>query len=128
MDYCFQAGRFQGTAFQQQTVQDIIKQWENYSNITFRKVDDQNATIRITFDPNDGSYSALGTDAKLPDFDGWNTMNLGWVLEGAENADENRGTILHEFGHVLGLNHEHQSPARGGKLHLKEDGKPLVSL
>jgi len=50
-------------------------------------------------------------------------MNLGWVEEGAEIVDEDRGVILHEFGHTLGLNHEHQSPARGGKLQLKEAGE-----
>lgn len=49
-------------------------------------------------------------------------MNLGWVLEGAQNAAENRGTILHEVGHALGLKHEHQSPARGGTLTLNEQG------
>ena len=32
-------------------------------------------------------------------------MNLGFI---------DRGTILHEFGHALGLIHEHQSPASGG--------------
>ena len=116
-------GQFQGTAFQQNTVQDICKQWENYTNITFRKVDNQNALIRITFNPRAGSYSAMGTDCKDNWFIGKATMNLGWIKEGAQNADENRGTILHEFGHALGLDHEHQSPARGGKLHLNEAGQ-----
>lgn len=36
------------------------------------------------------------------------------------------GIILHELGHVLGLRHEHQSPARGGKITLKDDG--MISL
>lgn len=32
-------------------------------------------------------------------------MNLGFV---------DRSTVLHEFGHSLGLIHEHQSPFKGG--------------
>ena len=32
-------------------------------------------------------------------------MNLGFV---------DRPTVLHEFGHALGLIHEHQSPFKGG--------------
>ena len=32
-------------------------------------------------------------------------MNLGFV---------DRATVLHEFGHAIGLIHEHQSPFKGG--------------
>jgi hypothetical protein len=35
-------------------------------------------------------------------------------------SPENRATILHEIGHALGMMHEHQSPDRGGHIHLKE--------
>jgi hypothetical protein len=48
-------------------------------------------------------------------------MNLGWLDAGfADATTKERGTILHEFGHALGLLHEHQSPARGNSLHLDE--------
>jgi len=70
----------------------------------------------------DGSWSHIGTEAneiepRQP------TMNLGW-LSGLTDAvsDTERGVILHEFGHVLGLLHEHQSPLRGNKIHLKQSG------
>ena len=47
-----------------------------------------------------GSWSRIGTDAtKVPLMSC--TMNLGFV---------DRATVLHEFGHALGLIHEHQSP------------------
>jgi Astacin (Peptidase family M12A) len=47
-------------------------------------------------------------------------MNLGWTGD----LEANRGVILHEFGHTLGLLHEHQSPVRGKKITLKEKRKP----
>lgn len=73
------------------------------------------AAIKITFDPKDGSWSVVGNDAWKEDADGA-TMNLGWV-EGytSKLAREERAVILHEFGHALGLLHEHQSPAHGGQ-------------
>ena len=51
------------------------------------------------------------------------TMNLGW-LDGSSDTitDNERGVILHEFGHAIGLLHEHQSPLRSDKITLKEDG------
>jgi hypothetical protein len=115
-------GPFQGTAIQQQKVRDVIREWQRYCNVTFTWVAAQNATIRITFNPALGSWSYVGTDVSLirvPDA----TMNLGWIDQGAALLDEDRGVILHEFGHTLGMQHEHQSPSRGGRLTLKEDGK-----
>ena len=52
-------------------------------------------------------------------------MNLGWLDDTpvANTTANERGVILHEFGHVLGLVHEHQSPVRGGKIHLRPEGK-----
>lgn len=51
------------------------------------------------------------------------TMNLGWIADDVMLEDSERGVILHEFGHVLGLMHEHQNPAMAGVLTLKEDGE-----
>jgi hypothetical protein len=43
-------------------------------------------------------------------------MNLGWVDgHSSRLTREERAVILHEFGHALGLLHEHQSPAHGGR-------------
>lgn len=50
-------------------------------------------------------------------------MNLGFV---------DRSTVLHEFGHSLGLIHEHQSPFKGGfewnrdEVGMKEARKSIV--
>jgi hypothetical protein len=34
------------------------------------------------------------------------TMNLGWITDYEGISDDERGVILHEFGHCLGLLHE----------------------
>lgn len=58
-----------------------------------------------------GSWSYIGTDAlHLPKESA--SMNLGFV---------DAATVMHEFGHALGLIHEHQSPFKGGYEWNKEE-------
>jgi len=65
-----------------------------------------------------GSWSYIGTDAtKLP-LESF-TMNLGSV---------DRPTVLHEFGHALGLIHEHQSPFKGGFKWNREEVSRCVCV
>ena len=71
----------------------------------------QNAQIRITFDSSHGAYSAVGTEALSTDSQ--ETMNLGWLdtaNEGDYDFPEAKGmatVVVHEFGHALGMIHEH---------------------
>ncbi len=39
-------------------------------------------------------------------------MNFGWLTTESTDAEVQR-VVLHEFGHALGLIHEHQNPAQG---------------
>lgn len=83
--------------------------WSQYADIRFERVNFFFfSDIRIGFDPNDGAWSYIGTDCSGK----WKTMNLGFI---------DQGTVLHEFGHALGLIHEHQSPANGGFNWDKEE-------
>jgi hypothetical protein len=106
----------------QNKVKNTINEWSTYANISFSFVQEGTPQIRIAFDPNGGSWSYVGKEntsiaADKP------TMNLGW-LDGSSDTitDDEHGVILHEFGHAIGLLHEHQSPLRGDKITLKEDG------
>ncbi len=77
--------------------------WAKVANIKFDFNGSPNADIRISFDPTDGAWSYIGTDCRTIPLN-QATMNLGF-LDG--------GTAAHEFGHAIGLAHEHQNPAVG---------------
>ncbi len=55
-------------------------------------------------DPNGASWSAVGVDAELVD-KSEPTMVLGFVKG---RSDYNEHIAIHEFGHALGMEHEHQ--------------------
>jgi len=92
-----------GTEQQKQMVRDFAPEWTEYANLTFEFTDSPAAQIRVTFDQNDGAWSYVGTDnLEIPLHAA--TLNLGW---------QDRAVILHEFGHMIGLSHEHQNPDGG---------------
>ncbi|MBK8046526.1 MAG: hypothetical protein IPK16_04960 [Anaerolineales bacterium] len=83
-------------------------EWLHYAHISFAFGDDPDAPIRITF-ADDALWSFVGTDALLVPKD-QPTLSLG-ALTTRTDAETLRRVVLHMFGHVLGLAHEHQSPA-----------------
>jgi len=97
-----------GTTFVRNKVIQFASEWEKYANIDFQFVtNDRTAPIRVTF-ANDGSWSYIGKDA-LSISSSKATMNFGWFNSSTSDAEFSRTTI-HEFGHALGMIHEHQHP------------------
>lgn len=92
-----------GTPAQQDMVRQIAPEWCEYANLKFEFTNNPAAPIRVSFDPNDGAWSYIGTDnLSIPVHAA--TLNLGW---------QDKNVILHEFGHMVGLGHEHQNPQGG---------------
>jgi hypothetical protein len=109
-----------GTENQRHKVSDAIKAWEECANITFQLVTSLPANVCITF-IGPLPYTTPVKDAKTTE-----KKNPTLYLYGT--ADDNiltpseKGNILHEFGHILGLAHEHLSPDKKQKYRLKETG------
>ena len=129
----------------------ITEDFQKYSNIKFTFDPKGKKTIRISFNEKDGAYSAVGTDA-LNRPETQSTMNLGWLDPPGDknstgqftfkgktytvpageprNRNQNGATVMHEFGHAVGMIHEHQNP-RGqtiewdvNKVYNKFSGPP----
>ncbi len=110
-----------GSNYMQSNVKKYAKEWEQYANIKFEWVSsNSSANIKIAFnqgayrDP--GNWSYMGTDSNKFN----HSMNFGEFNDNTP-SQQFRGTTLHEFGHALGLIHEHSSPVSGVKWN-----KPVV--
>lgn len=91
-----------GSAQNRSLVQAAAEEWTKHANLEFKFNESPVAEIRIAFE-DDGAWSYVGLDnLEIPQHAA--TMNFGWLDE---------GTVLHEFGHAIGLAHEHQNPAGG---------------
>ena len=81
----------------------FAQDWTKFANVEFTYPPSGPYDIRISFLPSSGAWSYVGTDCKsIPQSRA--TMNLGWM---------GKDVVQHEFGHALGLYHEHQNPEGG---------------
>ncbi len=109
-----------GDEFLQNKVKQYAEVWEQYGNIDFVWVRSGEAEIRISFGLDNGSWSFVGKASKISSYikgangrefvadDSGSSMNFGWFNR-STSEEEFRTTTLHEFGHALGLHHEHQN-------------------
>ncbi|MGY3301463.1 hypothetical protein ACVK1X_000741 [Pseudomonas sp. PvR086] len=89
-----------------EATQGAIHQWiPAVFDVRILFVEGSEGDIRISDDFHSGNWSVVGTDALLVPKDE-PTMNLQW--QGLNQVFF--GNVLHEFGHALGLKHEHQHP------------------
>lgn len=101
-----------GSASIHEKVESYARQWLQYANLRFEFCGshDSDAQIRISLKAG-ASWSYIGTDALVvPGYQP--TMNLSGLRTDTEDKTFS-AIVLHEFGHALGLIHEHQSPASG---------------
>ncbi|MEY4927289.1 MAG: hypothetical protein RI894_1725 [Bacteroidota bacterium] len=98
-----------GDAYLREKVMKYAQEWTKYANIDFDFVAfGTTADIRISFKYS-GSWSYVAKDALWARDQSTPTMNFGWFNH-STSEDEFRRVTLHEFGHALGLYHEHQHP------------------
>jgi|GEM_PF-3815086 len=100
----------------QQRVRRVAEEWVTndaagnrmaHLTLSFR-TDSNDTDIRISFKYR-GSWSMIGTTCRNETDKTAPTMNFGWLTP--SSSDESlRRVVLHEFGHALGLIHEHQNP------------------
>jgi serralysin len=108
-----------GDIERQRLVREAAREWMRYANVTFAFRNEPDAgAIRVAFSPPGVCSSFVGTACEVI-ARSKATLCLGASLVPAPGQSEEEarerffGYALHEFGHALGLIHEHQQPASG---------------
>lgn len=104
-------GFVDGSTDARKAVAKTASEWTEHANLDFdfdysSNPSDVDILIRFN-DPN--CTSALGTSSRYMSEYGQPSMNLCYADTFVDTEDFPR-IVLHEFGHALGLYHEHQSP------------------
>ena len=117
LHYCFfgAGSHFSVPKKQADAIRDAFAKWKTVGiGLEFQEVNQlSEAEVRIGYSTADGSSaSAVGRDVLTVPLNEPTTV-YGWDL----TTPYGRGTALHELGHVLGMEHEHQNPFAGIKWH-----------
>ncbi len=108
-----------GSKTQQAKVIEKAQEWCRYANMKLKFNAGASPEIRISFQADPGSWSAIGTDCFVTEAfpKDQPTMNFGWLTDDTDEV-EYRRVVVHEFGHALGAIHEHQNPKGGIRWNL----------
>ncbi|MBL4684616.1 MAG: outer membrane protein assembly factor BamD [Nannocystaceae bacterium] len=104
-------GFMDGSSEARKAVAQMAEVWTEHANLKWDfhfGTAPANADILIRFDA-PGCTSALGTSSRMRAERGEPSMNL-CHMDGKLASPDFARVVLHEFGHALGLYHEHQSP------------------
>jgi hypothetical protein len=116
LHFCFfTAGHFAVPKAQADAVRAAFAKWKAVGiGLNFQEVSQlSEAEVRIGYSTADGSSaSQVGRDILTVSTNQPTTV-YGWDLTSPYGS----GTALHELGHVLGMEHEHQNPFAGIKWH-----------
>lgn len=108
----------QGAVDAKRAIARYAAEWTKWGNIKFdfgsesrprTCADKDGSVIRITFNTEEYA-SYVGTDAKAFAQLNQPTMFLSSFDTENYTSEKYRATVLHEFGHALGFQHEHQHP------------------
>ncbi|HWB78609.1 MAG TPA: outer membrane protein assembly factor BamD [Nannocystaceae bacterium] len=113
-----------GSMEARKAVAEVAVEWTKHANLKLEFFFDENAPppvthIRVRFD-DPGCNSALGSSSQYAIDAGDASMRLCYMDRRIGDEWFQR-VVLHEFGHAIGMEHEHQSP----KAHFDWD-KPFV--
>jgi hypothetical protein len=117
LHYCFfgDESHFSVPKVQADAIRGAFAKWKDVGiGLEFSEVSQlDQAEVRIGYSTEDGSSaSAVGRDVLTIPLNEPTTV-YGWDLTSPYGS----GTALHELGHVLGMEHEHQNPFAGIKWH-----------